>query len=231
MKNLLFIFVALIINSCGDSTPSSVDSDIWSESLTDTRGLIGNASSNCPGIIVFGDNFRQAGSSCMNWEIDVSSFTPSPVTLPSVSDLIRLIKPLLTEIDDKIHLTDAWKIHASTMTQRDLDGLMFSASAGKIVNVSGNVKSCDGKRSYPIGKQIDMRRGNRGTIDLGVNDLVARFYVHPSPLYCKQTVTLPKPNCPIPGCAQPGPGCTVVSSNELNENGCPKYPCGIYQCS
>lgn len=39
------------------------------------------------------------------------------------------------------------------------------------------------------------------------------------------------PICPEPMCMAPRPGCTVTSSDELNDDGCPKYPCGQMVCN
>ena len=39
-----------------------------------------------------------------------------------------------------------------------------------------------------------------------------------------------QPRCPIPGCIPPPEGCVYVEYSELDENNCPRYPCGILQC-
>merc|ERR1712130_1008990 len=38
------------------------------------------------------------------------------------------------------------------------------------------------------------------------------------------------PQCPRPLCAQPERGCKYVQSNEKNDDGCPKHPCGKLVC-
>ena len=38
------------------------------------------------------------------------------------------------------------------------------------------------------------------------------------------------PRCPIPGCIPPPEGCKYTDSPELDDEGCPKYPCGILSC-
>lgn len=37
--------------------------------------------------------------------------------------------------------------------------------------------------------------------------------------------------CPTPSCASPPKDCTIENSDEVDENGCPKFPCGKTVCS
>lgn len=39
-----------------------------------------------------------------------------------------------------------------------------------------------------------------------------------------------QPRCPIPGCIPPPEGCVYIENSELDDNNCPRYPCGILQC-
>jgi hypothetical protein len=37
--------------------------------------------------------------------------------------------------------------------------------------------------------------------------------------------------CPIPGCIAPPEDCVYVKNEETNEDGCPKFPCGVLECN
>ena len=47
-------------------------------------------------------------------------------------------------------------------------------------------------------------------------------------LLCTKMACAPK--CPIPGCIEPPEGCEYRDSPELDDNLCPKYPCGKLHC-
>jgi len=48
-------------------------------------------------------------------------------------------------------------------------------------------------------------------------------------IYCTLE-NIPTPACPLAACPESLSGCETVPSDEVNENGCPLYPCGIPNC-
>ena len=215
-QNKYFIFGFLpiltsVLLSCGSSNPTnptlnSIDYEeegalnllledqmkIQSSGRLTSRGALNYDSNICPAVMVFGDTKGVAGSSCVNWDLNVkSSFVPGPLVQPGLQSIVTLLRSIFLESNDQIQATHQWDIHARTTTGAHIDGLIFSAQVNSNVLLRGTVKTCDGTKTQTISQDILMTSSNYGRIPVFDNNQNMRFLVHPNSNYCRSTVPPP----------------------------------------
>lgn len=101
--------------------------------------------------------------------------------------------------------------------------------------VQCTVDSYEGKELTP---PIKVQGGNSCFANLEIKSAMCARGLDPDRLKdedvsCSPVIETPvevPPICPMPMCAAPPEGCRMKPSAELNEGGCPKYPCGIMVC-
>lgn len=103
------------------------------------------------------------------------------------------------------------------------NGMIISTSIQSPEQISITAQDKQNK-SVTVSLVLNSQRSLSGDIELD-------FYNSIEARKVKSGKKCVKSECPIPSCIAPPEGCTYEFSDEKDENGCPKFPCGNLVCS